>query len=212
VESLQAVNALCADRGLCHIHDEAYEYFTYEGTAHVSPGSFEGASGHTISLYSLSKAYGMASWRIGYMVIPDALWDAVNKIQDTLLICPPAVSQHAALAALRVGRSCAEAHLPQLDAMRELVFAALSRPDVPCDLAHVRGAFYYFVRIHSALDAMSACERLIRRHQVAVIPGSAFGEAAGCSIRISYGALSSDSVSEGVRRLVGGIHDLARSR
>jgi aspartate/methionine/tyrosine aminotransferase len=212
MESLQAVNALCADRGFSHIHDEAYEYFTYEGTAHVSPGSFEGASGHTISLYSLSKAYGMASWRIGYMVIPDALWDAVNKIQDTLLICPPAVSQHAALAALRVGRSCADAHLSQLDTMRELVFAELNRPDVPCDLAHVRGAFYYFVRIHSRLDAMSACERLIRRHQVAVIPGSAFGETAGCSIRISYGALSPDSVSEGVRRLVGGIRDLASSR
>ena len=47
----------------------------------------------------------MASWRIGYMVVPDALNDAVNKIQDTILICPPAVSQHAALAALQVGRA-----------------------------------------------------------------------------------------------------------
>ena len=46
----------------------------------------------------------MASWRIGYMVIPEALVDAVNKIQDTILICPPVVSQHAALAALQVGR------------------------------------------------------------------------------------------------------------
>ena len=56
---------------------------------------------HTISLYSLSKAYGFASWRIGYMVIPEELFEAVNKIQDTILICPPVVSQHAALAALR---------------------------------------------------------------------------------------------------------------
>jgi aspartate/methionine/tyrosine aminotransferase len=59
---------------------------------------------------------------------------------------------------------------------------------------------------------MAACEHLIRQHRVAVIPGSAFGDNAGCSIRISYGALGADSVSEGVRRLVGGIQDLARLR
>ena len=87
--SLRAVNALCRERGLFHIHDEAYEYFTYDGRAHFSPGSIAGAPAHTISLYSMSKAYGMASWRVGYMVIPEALWDAINKIQDTLLICAP---------------------------------------------------------------------------------------------------------------------------
>ena len=102
--ALRAVNALCRDRGIFHIHDEAYEYFTYGGVEHFSPGSLPEAAAHTISLYSLSKAYGMASWRIGYMVIPEALSEAVNKIQDTILICPPAVSQHAAMAALEVGR------------------------------------------------------------------------------------------------------------
>ncbi len=102
---LRAVNALCRDRGIFHIHDEAYEYFTYGGVKHFSPGSLPDAAGHTISLFSLSKAYGMASWRIGYMVIPEQLHDAVNKIQDTILICPPAVSQHAAMAALEVGRA-----------------------------------------------------------------------------------------------------------
>ena len=53
--SLRDVNALCRDRGLYHISDEAYEYFIYGTALHVSPGSFPGAEGHTISLYSLSK-------------------------------------------------------------------------------------------------------------------------------------------------------------
>ena len=69
---LRAVNALCRDRGIFHIHDEAYEYFTYGDVQHFSPGSLPDAAGHTISLFSLSKAYGMASWRVGYMVIPEA--------------------------------------------------------------------------------------------------------------------------------------------
>jgi aspartate/methionine/tyrosine aminotransferase len=211
-ESLRAVNALCGDRGLFHIHDEAYEYFTYGGVAHCSPGGFDGASGHTISLYSLSKAYGMASWRMGYMVIPERLWDAVNKIQDTLLICPPAVSQHAALAALAVGRSYTSAHLSELDGLRRLILERLEDPEVPCDVPPAAGAFYYLVRVHSTLDPLTLTERLIRRHQVAVIPGSAFGDTAGCSIRISYGALRPESVAEGAGRLVRGLREEAAER
>ena len=208
-EALRAVSTLCADRGVFHIHDEAYEYFTYGQARHFSPGSIADASGHTISLYSLSKAYGMASWRIGYMVIPDLLWDAVNKIQDTLLICPPAVSQHAALAALRVGRAYPRGHLARLDAMRHAIFDALDDPAVPCAVAPVEGAFYYLVRVHSSLDSMTLVERLIREHRVAAIPGSAFADRSSCSIRISYGALEPDVVEQGVERLVGGLRSLA---
>jgi aspartate/methionine/tyrosine aminotransferase len=207
--ALIEVNALCQARGIFHIHDEAYEYFTYGGVEAFSPGSTEGAADHTISLYSLSKAYGMASWRIGYMVIPQALSEAVNKIQDTLLICPPAVSQHAALAALAVGRPHAAAHLGGLDKTRRSIFETLSAADVPCDVPSADGAFYYLVRSHSTLDAMTLTERLIREHRVAVIPGSAFADAAPCSVRISFGALDADSIHEGVGRLVAGLRALA---
>jgi aspartate/methionine/tyrosine aminotransferase len=208
---LSEVNALCKARGVFHVHDEAYEYFTYGSARHFSPGSLEGAATHTISLYSLSKAYGMASWRIGYMVIPEALSDAVNKIQDTLLICPPAVSQQAALAALLVGRGHAAAHVEELDATRRLIFDILQADDVPCDVPAAEGAFYYLLRAHSRLNSMTLTERLIREHRVAVIPGSAFADAAPSSIRISYGALDADSIAEGVGRLVSGLRALACS-
>jgi aspartate/methionine/tyrosine aminotransferase len=210
-ETLTEVNELCESRGIFHVHDEAYEYFTYGGTRHFSPGSREGAAAHTISLYSLSKAYGMASWRIGYMVIPEALSDAVNKIQDTLLICPPAVSQQAALAALLVGRAHAAAYVEQLDATRRLIFDILQADDVPCDVPAADGAFYYLLRAHSGLDSMTLTERLIREHRVAVIPGSAFADTSPSSIRISYGALDADSIAEGVGRLVSGLRALACS-
>jgi aspartate/methionine/tyrosine aminotransferase len=208
---LSEVNALCRARGIFHVHDEAYEYFTYGSARHFSPGSLDGSAAHTISLYSLSKAYGMASWRIGYMVIPAALSDAINKIQDTLLICPPAVSQHAALAALLVGRTHAAAHVEQLDATRRLIFDILHADDVPCDVPAAEGAFYYLLRAHSALDSMTFTERLIREHRVAAIPGSAFADGSPVSIRISYGALDADSIAEGVGRLVSGLRALACS-
>ncbi|MBA2603415.1 MAG: pyridoxal phosphate-dependent aminotransferase [Acidobacteria bacterium] len=207
-EALRAVNALCESRGVFHIHDEAYEYFTYGGARHFSPGGISGADRHTISLYSLSKAYALASWRIGYMVVPEGLWQAVNKIQDTLLICPPAVSQQAGRAALSVGRGYVRERLSRLDAMRRAIHQALTGGGVPCELAAVEGAFYYLVRVHSRLDAMTLAERLIREHRVAAIPGSAFGDSSSCSIRISYGALDPGTLDEGLSRLVTGLRML----
>jgi aspartate/methionine/tyrosine aminotransferase len=204
--SLRAVNALCRDRGIFHIHDEAYEYFTY-GVPHFSPGSIASAAAHTISLHSLSKAYGMASWRVGYMVIPEALWSAVNKIQDTVLICPPVISQRAAAAALTVGATWATDRIEGLNATRQRMREALSAEGMPIDVTVPDGAFYFFVRVHSTMDPMMLTERLIREHQVAVMPGSAFG-AAGCAIRVSYGALDAGTVAEGVARLVTGLRTI----
>jgi aspartate/methionine/tyrosine aminotransferase len=201
--ALRALNALCRDRGVFHIHDEAYEYFTYEGTPHFSPGSIDEAAAHTISLYSLSKAYGFASWRI-----PESIWEAINKIQDTDLICAPAISQHVALAAIGVGAGYARAHLPKLDTMRRLIAHAL-REGAPCDVPDPRGAFYYFLRVHTTLDAMTLTERLIREHRVAVIPGSAFGATDACYVRVSFGALDEASVELGVGRLVRGLTAIA---
>ena len=70
--ALRDINALCRERGIYHIADEVYEYFTYGSARHVSSGSFPGAEAHTIAMYSLSKAYGFAGWRIGYMMYPGA--------------------------------------------------------------------------------------------------------------------------------------------
>ena len=202
------MNALCAARGLYHIHDEVYEYFTYDGATHFSPASIDGASPHTITLFSLSKAYGFAGWRIGYMVIPGALFDAVNKIQDTNLICPPRVSQVAALAALRVGRGYCAPMVAGLAAVRHVVLDTLETLGELCDVPQVRGAFYCLARVRCRLPVMTLVERLVREHRVAVIPGSAFG-LDGPVVRVSYGALDAASVTEGIGRFVEGIRRLA---
>lgn len=111
---LSAVNALCQQHGIYHISDEAYEYFTYSGARHFSPASLSEAAEYTISLYSLSKAYGFASWRVGYAVFPDALLPSMLKIQDTNLICPPAITQLAAIGALEIGVDYCRQQLPEL--------------------------------------------------------------------------------------------------
>jgi aspartate/methionine/tyrosine aminotransferase len=204
-DALRAVNRLCAARGLVHISDEVYEYFTYGDARHYSPGSDPASVAHTISLFSLSKAYGLASWRMGYMVVPDALADGVNKIQDTNLICPPLVSQHVAAAAMRVGRDYCDPHIASLAEVRDDVLTALGEVTDLCDAPPTQGAFYVLLRVHADVESFDLVRRLIARHGVATVPGSAFGLEDGCYLRVSFGALSRDAVVEGMGRLVRGL-------
>jgi aspartate/methionine/tyrosine aminotransferase len=206
--NLRRVNRLCRDAGVYHIHDEAYEYFVHGATPHFSPGSIPDSEAHTISIYSLSKAYGFASWRVGYQVIPTGLLEAVKKIQDTNIICPPVVSQFAAEAALRVGRTYCEPHLDSLRHTRELVSEELAHIADICETAPADGAFYFFLRLRTDLSPMKIVETLVRNHQVAAIPGDAFGYADGCAIRISYGALTPEVATEGILRLTSGLRKI----
>jgi aspartate/methionine/tyrosine aminotransferase len=205
---LQDVNALCRENGIYHVHDEAYEYFAFGETPHFSPGSIAGAASHTISLFSLSKAYGFASWRIGYMVTPSPLVSAVKKIQDTILICPPVISQFAAIGALRAGLVFCRRHLNSLAETRELVRSELERLGDLCEVSRADGAFYFLVRVKTNMADMEVTERLIREHGVAVLPGSAFGLTEGCTLRIAYGALQKASVADGMGRFVKGVRCL----
>ena len=203
--SLRAVNALCRKRGIVHISDEAYEYFVYGSARHFSPGSIAGSEGHTISLYTLSKTYGFASWRIGFMVIPTALQEAVKKIQETNLICPPVISQFGALGALEAGAAFREPRIAEFAQTREIVLRELAGLGKRCDVSPSEGAIYLFLRLHTKLHPMSLIERLVREYGVAVMPGPDFGMTDGCYLRLSYGALPQEKAAEGVGRLVQGL-------
>lgn len=205
--ALRAVNELCAARGIFHLTDEAYEYFTYDGARHFSPGSIPGSAAHTISLYSLSKAYGFASWRIGWMVIPARLEAAMRKIQDTIMICSPVISQHAAIGALQAGRAYAQEKLHAIGESRgvaQRILAQIEGGVVPP--AH--GAFYLLLRLATKRHPMELAERLIREHGVAVIPGNAFGLENGCHLRVAYAAQPAAVIREGCERLVSGLKKL----
>ena len=206
--SLRRVNDLCRRHGIYHISDEAYEYFTYDGARHFSPGSMAGSGPHTISLFSLSKAYGFASWRIGWMVIPERLFEPIRKIQDTVLICPPVISQWAAVGAMDAGRAYCEDKLGETRAIRRLILERLQEIDDLVTIPRADGAFYLLLRVHADLDPMPLVQRLIEEHRVAVIPGTTFGVRGQCLLRVAYGALEKDTAAEGIGRLVRGLRQI----
>jgi aspartate/methionine/tyrosine aminotransferase len=207
---LRAVNALCAKAGIYHFSDEAYEYFAYEGARHFSPGAIPGAHAYTLSFYSLSKNFGMASSRIGYVVFPAALFDAMNKVQDTNLICAPVPSQLLAVEALKLGRAWVQPKVEQLARVRAAVHASLAELGPLVQFPRTQGAFYVLMRLPGVDDALAFNRAMIEKHRVATIPGFAFGltdTRAANYQRLSYGALDAQTVAEGVQRYVAAVKD-----
>jgi aspartate/methionine/tyrosine aminotransferase len=186
---LRQVNEICHRKGIYHISDEAYEYFTYDGAKHFSPGSIEGSCEHTISLFSLSKAYGFASWRIGWMVIP-------------------VISQFAAVGAMRAGADYCRQKLRMTAEVRRIVLNELETAADLVTVPRADGAFYFLLRVHKDTDSMEIVRRLIEEHKIAVIPGETFGMKDKCYLRVAYGPLQKDTAAEGIARLVHGLKEI----
>ena len=216
---LAAINQLCARHGLLHISDEAYGQFVYGPEPHWSPGAAPGAAAHTVTLQSLSKAYGMAGWRVGFMAAPAAFADALTKLQDTVLICPPRLTQRAARAALAAGPAWCQPRIAALAERRAQLLAALARArgeGLPVRLlAEPDGAFYGLLAVDPAaaasvgLSGDALMRRLVREHRVAAVAGESFGFPPEQPVlRLSYGLLAAAELEEALRRLVEGIRAL----
>jgi len=205
---LRAVNELARRHGLYHFSDEAYEYFVHDGARHFSPAALPGAAAHTLSFFSFSKNYGMASWRVGFVVYPAQLAEAMNKVQDTNLICAPVVSQTVAAAALALGRETIAPRIADLSRVRARVYDALAALDGIAEFPRTQGAFYVLMKLPglpAGTDPLAFNRMMTEQHRVATIPGFAFGlsDVSRANYqRLSYGALDEATVHEGVQRYV----------
>ena len=144
------------------------------------------------------------------MVIPEHLLVPIKKVQDTILICPPVVSQYAALGALQAGLDYCQTHIRALASMRQLILDSLKSLQGICTVAPADGAFYFLLKVNTQLNAFELVEQLIREHQVAVIPGTTFGMNNGCYLRVAYGALQKETALEGIERLVQGLKTIVK--
>ena len=211
-EVLAAINRLCHHHGLLHVSDEAYADFVHGSVPHASPGRLPGSGGHTVSLFSLSKAYGMAGWRVGYAAVPRQLMGALAKVQDTVLICPPQVSQWAALAALEAGPAWCRPHIAALGQRRRQLFEAVAAARAGGQAVELLGppdgAFYGLLRFPCGLGGEPLMRHLVLGHGVAALPGDSFGlppDGGQALLRLSYGMLDAGALAEALERLFGAL-------
>jgi aspartate/methionine/tyrosine aminotransferase len=174
---LRRVGEIARARDLLILLDDPYSHFTYENRdRYFNLASVPELGDHVAYLFTFSKTYAMSGWRLGYMIVPEALKREVLKVHDATIICAPRVSQVAALVALSEDPT----HLAKFESV------LAGRRDLICErldgLAHVfqyirpEGAYYVFPKIVADhQDSFDFSINLLESAKVTVTPGSAFG-------------------------------------
>ncbi len=189
-EHIKAIADIVIDNDLVIFSDEVYAELTYEGT-HVATASVDDLRNRTITLGGFSKAFAMTGWRIGYLCAPREITDAALKIHQYVALSAPTMAQHAALEALRHGRDAMREMIDEYYVRRNLFVDGLNRIGLSCHLPE--GAFYAFPSVESTgLSDVEFAERLITEYQVAVVPGSVFGEGGINHVRCAYAVSRAD--------------------
>lgn len=201
-EELTTIALWCQANGVQLISDEIYHGITY-GTAGPGRGSCAWATSRDAVVFdSFSKYFCMTGWRVGWMLVPDRLKRAVDILAGNFTICPPVLSQRAAVAAFEESSyvEC-DANVARYAQNRRLLLQGL--PQLGIDrLAPADGAFYVYADIgHLTDDSMAWCRRLLAETGVATAPGIDFDTAGGDHfVRFSF-AGRPEEMTEALDRL-----------
>ena len=208
LEQLRAIAALAVERDLLLISDEAYESLTYDGHTHVSIASLsEEVKRLTIVVNTVSKAYAMTGWRIGYAAGPAEIIKAMSNIQGQVTSNPTSIAQKAAIAALLGPQDDVRAMVAEFDRRRRYLVSRLNAiPDLHC--RNPEGAFYLFPNFSGFYGRMAngspirnsaeMATYLLQSAHVALVPGGEFGSDA--HLRLSY-ATPMEAIVKGVDRM-----------
>ena len=199
-QDLENIAEVAKRHDLIIFADEIYEKLIYDAAKHVSIGSLPGMEDRTITVNGFSKAYAMTGWRIGYIAAEKKLSATLRKLHYYAALCPNAISQKAAVAALTGPQDCVQEMLREYDRRRKLMVDELNlieslRYMVP------KGAFYVFPDFSAFEKSDEALAlRLLKEAGVVTVPGSGFGPSGEGHLRISY-SISYEQVKEGMKRI-----------
>jgi len=199
-QDLEIIAEVARKHNLIVFADEIYEKIVYNGAKHVSIGSLPGMEDRTITLNGFSKAYAMTGWRIGYVAAGEKLSATLRKLHYYAVLCPNAISQKAAVAALAGPQNCVQEMVKEYSRRRELVLNELDRIK-SLFYTKPKGAFYVFPNFTSYEKSDETfATRLLKEAKVVTAPGSGFGKAGEGHLRISY-SVSYEQVKEGMERI-----------
>lgn len=198
-EEIKALAEVLVRRGVSVLSDEIYEKLIYDDAVHCSIGSLgEDILAQTITCNGFSKAYAATGWRLGYAAGPAHVIKAAINIQSHSTSGANTFAQYGAIAALEGPQDEIEEMRQAFKRRRDhMVEGVNSIPGLHC--AKPAGAFYVFPNIsQTGLDSVTFCRRLLEEHQVAFVPGAAFG--ADANVRLSY-ATDQETIEKGLERL-----------
>ncbi len=192
----RALAAHCRAHGMTLISDEIYHGITYGKTARTALDLDPDA----VVINSFSKYFSMTGWRLGWMIVPEPMLRAVERISQNLFISPPTLSQRAALAAFDCHDELRR-NVEMYAANRELLLRELPKAGIS-RFAPADGAFYLYADVsHLTRDSQEFCRRMLAETGVAATPGVDFDPANGhLAVRFSF-AGSTQTMAKAAARL-----------
>ncbi|HZO33726.1 MAG TPA: aminotransferase class I/II-fold pyridoxal phosphate-dependent enzyme [Gaiellaceae bacterium] len=172
------------------VHDAAYIDLVFDGRRPASFLATPGAKDVGVELWSMSKTYGMAGWRIGFVVGNAEIVERINLLNDHARVGIFAPLQSAAIAALEGPQDSVAARVADYERRRDVLAATLPEPPV-CE-----GTFFVWIRLPDGVTA----ERLLAEDRVAVAPGEGFGPSGAGWARLSL-AVGDETIERGAERL-----------
>jgi len=201
---LQQIADLCQEFDTLCITDEIYEHILYDDNVHTAIATLPGMYERTITISGLSKTFSVTGWRLGYLLAPPVLSNALRKVHDFLTVGAPAPLQEGAAIAMEQ----ADSYYPELRGMytkkRGILLNALREAGFHC---HQPQGAYYIMADFSDLgfegDDTAFAHHLIQKVGVAPVPGSSFykGEAGNRMVRFTF-SKSEETLEEAARRLL----------
>ena len=185
-EELAAIGEVATYEDILILSDEIYEKLIYGGETHTSIGSInEEIAELTITVGGFSKAYAMTGWRLGYTAAPPAIAKAIATIQSHTTSNPTSFAQYGGIAALEEeSNSFITDLVGEYDVRRQFMLGRL-KSIKGTRVTEPKGAFYFFVNcVDLGIKSQNLADKLLTRHQVATVPGAAFGHDHG--LRLSY--------------------------
>lgn len=198
-EDLEELAAVLKNTDIMVLSDEIYAELTFGGKAHVSPASIDGMWERTVTVNGFSKSFSMTGWRLGFACGPEPIMEQITKIHQYAIMCAPTTSQYAAIEALNSCNDDVAYMVREYDMRRRMMVAGFNEIGLEC--REPKGAFYAFPSIKSTgMTSDEFCERLLYGKNVAVVPGTAFGDSGEGFIRASY-CYSVEHIKEAIGRI-----------
>jgi len=183
---VEDIAAFAIEHDLIVITDEIYDELTYDRD-HFSIISVPGMRERTIYLHGFSKAWAMTGFRMGYACAPPELTEAMMKIHQYTMLCAPILSQEASIEALKMAKKDIDYMKAEYKKRRNFIHSSFEEMGLPC--VRPEGAFYAFADVSGfGLTSKEFALKLLEEQNVAVVPGTAFGECGEGFIRCSYAA------------------------
>ena len=201
---LQEIADLCCEYDCLAITDEIYEHMIYDDKPHLSIGSLPQMRDRTITVSGLSKAYSMTGWRLGYVIAPEILTDAIRKMHDFLTVGAPHPLQRAGVVALNLPPSYHANLVAKYDKNRKYLVEHLTKAGFRCH--EPEGAYYIMTDItdFGFPDDTAFAHWLVKEIGVGGVPGSSFysrSHLGKTKFRFMF-SMADDLLAEAVERLM----------